>query len=291
MQAFILSAGEGRRLLPYTKVLPKPLFPILGKPLLEILLDQLISSGFIKIGLNVYHLKEKILSFLNDYQKKHPQVEIEVFIEPELLGTGGALLNAKSFFKEATLVVNGDILTNFPFRELYFFHLKQKAPITLLCYKGYNNNVELENNLVKTFRKYTQQAYTYTGLQVIDPEIIKMFPQEKDLIQIYQSLLFKGITIGALIVHNFYFKDIGTLERYLSSFEDLLVKKVLIPFVNSFSTSKIIKTKKVPKDLKIKNWVYIEEETKIENEVCLSKVVSWKKAYIPSGTHEFKLFI
>lgn len=58
MQAFILSAGEGQRLLPYTKFLPKPLFPILGKPILEIILEQLSYSGLKKVGINVYHLKK-----------------------------------------------------------------------------------------------------------------------------------------------------------------------------------------------------------------------------------------
>ncbi len=293
MQAFILSAGEGRRLLPYTKVLPKSLFPIIGKPLLEIILDQLIYSGFRKIGINAYHLKDKLLPFIKEYQRKHLQVEIEVFVEPYLLGTGGALLNARTFFKEPTLVINGDILTNFPLKTFYFYHLNQNNPITILCFKGHNDNVEIESNLVKNFRIASKNAYTYAGIQVINPEIFKYFPQEKDLIKIYQMLIFnKKISINSFITQGYYLKDIGTLERYLSCFEDLLVHKISIPFLNNnFSSFQVIKTKKIPKNLKIENWVYIEEETLIEEKTFLSKVVSWKKAHIRSGNYEFQLFI
>ncbi|MCS7278882.1 MAG: NDP-sugar synthase [Thermodesulfobacteriaceae bacterium] len=291
MQAFILSAGEGQRLLPYTKFLPKPLFPVLGKPILEIILDQLYYSGFKKVGINVYHLKDKILSFIKDYQKRNPQLEIRVFVEPNLLGTGGALLNAKTFFKEPTLIVNGDILTNFPLEKLYLFHLQQKSPITMLCYKGYNNNVEIENNLVKAFRKSTNKSYTYAGIQVINPEVIKYFPPEKDLIKIYQNLLTKNFSIASFLAKDYYFKDVGTLERYLSSFEDLLTCKVYIPFINNFSSSQIIKCKPIPENLRIKNWVYLEEETLIESETFISRVVSWKGAYIPKGNYDFQLFI
>ena len=97
MQAFILSAGKGTRLLPYTKILPKPLFPILGKPIIEIILDQLKKLGITSIGINAFHLKEKLLNFLKSYQNRNPQLEIQIFEEQELLGTGGAILNAKIF--------------------------------------------------------------------------------------------------------------------------------------------------------------------------------------------------
>jgi len=65
--------------------------------------------GITSIGINVFHLKEKLLNFLKSYQKRNPQLEIRIFEEQELLGTGGAILNAKNFFKERTLIINSNI--------------------------------------------------------------------------------------------------------------------------------------------------------------------------------------
>jgi mannose-1-phosphate guanylyltransferase len=119
VQAFILSAGKGTRLLPYTNILPKPLFPILGKPIIEIILHQLKNLGITFIGINTFHLKEKLINFLKFYQEKNPQIEIRIFEERELMGTGGAIMNAKNLFKKETLIINSDILTNFNFKKLF----------------------------------------------------------------------------------------------------------------------------------------------------------------------------
>jgi mannose-1-phosphate guanylyltransferase len=81
VQAFILSAGKGTRLLSYTNILPKPLFPILGKPIIEIILHQLKNLGITFIGINTFHLKEKLINFLKSYQEKNPQIEIRIFEE------------------------------------------------------------------------------------------------------------------------------------------------------------------------------------------------------------------
>jgi len=293
VQAFILSAGKGTRLLPYTKILPKPLFPILGKPIIEIILDQLKKLGITSIGINVFHLKEKLLNFLKSYQNKNPQLEIQIFEEQELLGTGGAILNAKNFFKERTLIINSDILTNFDFKKLYFFSTYLSSPVIMVLYKGEKNNVcvDFDSNIILSFRKYKKNLFTFAGIQIIDPYIIKYFPFKKDLIEIYQKLIERKINISAYIENNFYFKDIGTIENYLKAHEDILINKVKIPEVPFYSNSLVIKSKNIDKNVVLKDWVYIEEDTIIENNTQLSRVISWKGAYIKSGIYEDKILI
>ena len=144
MQAFILAAGKGTRLYPFTALFPKPLFPILGKSIIEIILDQLVNCGIKSIGVNAFHLKDKLVDFLKNYQQNNPQIQIEIFEEPELLGTGGALLNAKKFFKEPTLIINSDILTNLNFKKVFDYHFSVNHPITMVMYKGENNNVKIQ---------------------------------------------------------------------------------------------------------------------------------------------------
>ena len=293
MQAFILSAGKGTRLLPYTKILPKPLFPILGKPIIEIILDQLKKLGITSIGINVFHLKEKLLNFLKSYQKRNPQLEIQIFEEQELLGTGGAILNAKNFFKERTLIINSDILTNFDFKKLYFFSTYLSSPVIMVLYKGEKNNVcvDLDSNIILSFRKYKKDLFTFAGIQIIDPYIIKYFPFKKDLIEIYQELIKRKFSISAYIENNSYFKDIGTIKNYLKAHEDILINKIKIPEVPFYSNSLVIKSKNINNNVVLKDWVYIEEDTIIENNTQLSRVISWKGAYIKSGIYENKILI
>ena len=293
MQAFILSAGKGTRLLPYTKILPKPLFPILGKPIIEIILDQLKKLGITSIGINVFHLKEKLLNFLKSYQNRNPQLEIQIFEEQELLGTGGAILNAKNFFKERTLIINSDILTNFDFKKLYFFSTYLSSPVIMVLYKGEKNNVcvNLDSNIILSFRKYKKNLFTFAGIQIIDPYIIKYFPFKKDLIEIYQELIKRKFNISAYIENNSYFKDIGTIKNYLKAHEDILINKIKIPEVPFYSNSLVIKSKNIDKNVVFKDWVYIEEDTIIENNTQLSRVISWKGAYIKSGIYEDKILI
>ena len=293
MQAFILSAGKGTRLLPYTKILPKPLFPILGKPIIEIILDQLKKLGITSIGINVFHLKEKLLNFLKSYQNRNPQLEIQIFEEQELLGTGGAILNAKNFFKERTLIINSDILTNFDFKKLYFFSTYLSSPVIMVLYKGEKNNVcvNLDSNIILSFRKYKKNLFTFAGIQIIDPYIIKYFPFKKDLIEIYQELIKRKFNISAYIENNSYFKDIGTIKNYLKAHEDILINKIKIPEVPFYSNSLVIKSKNINENVVLKDWVYIEEDTIIENNTQLSRVISWKGAYIKSGIYEDKILI
>lgn len=293
MQAFILSAGKGTRLLPYTKILPKPLFPILGKPIIEIILDQLKNFGITFIGVNVFHLKDKLINFLKSYQKKNPQIELRIFVEKDLLGTGGAIINAKDFFKEETLIINSDILTNFDFRKLYSFFKNSLNPITMVFYKGENNNVKVDtkSHTVISFRKKEGNLFTFAGIQMIEPTIIKHFSFKKDLIEIYQDLIRKKTKISAYIEDNFYFKDIGTIENYLKAHEDILIKEVRIPETPFYSLPIIVKTESIGNNVIFKDWVYIEKETLIEPNTQLSKVISWKGAYIKSGIYKNQVLI
>ncbi len=288
MQAFILAAGKGTRLYPFTNIIPKPLFPILGKPIINIILDQLINTGIKRIGINTFYLKNKLINFLKNYQKKHPEIELQIFEEPELLGTGGAILNAKNFFKEPTLIINSDILTNLNFKTLFDHHFSSAFPITMVLYKGENNNVLIDHksNTVSGFRLKEGVLFNYAGIQIINPDIISHFSYKTDLIEIYQDLLNSGIKIFAFISTNNYFKDIGTISNYLACHEDILIKKINIPFVPfSYANSIVIKNAKVGNNVIFKNWVFIDNGTFIEDNTILSKTVSWKGAYIKTGIY------
>ena len=105
-KAIILCAGFGKRVLPLTKTLPKPLLKVNQVPLIEYSIRILKELGIEEIAVNVHHLKDKIIEYLDSY---HPNIKI--FNEEIILDTGGALVNAKSFLSDDYFVIlNSDTI-------------------------------------------------------------------------------------------------------------------------------------------------------------------------------------
>ena len=97
MKALILAAGYGTRLRPYTDFTPKPLFTIDGRPLLDILITQLIEAGCSGIIINTHHLHQKIEAFIAE---QNYAVPVHLRHETRILGTGGAIKNVSDFWDD-----------------------------------------------------------------------------------------------------------------------------------------------------------------------------------------------
>ncbi|NAZ30001.1 MAG: hypothetical protein GU354_02360 [Caldimicrobium sp.] len=292
MKAFLLAAGKGERLLPYTQFLPKPLFPILGVPILEIQLKKLLKLGVRDVGINVFHLKEKILDFLNKYSQVTP-VNVSTFEEKTLLGTGGGIFNAKDFFTNSTLIINSDILFDFPLEILIEYHKKNKSLITLVCTSNSNSKnvkVDFQNNKVLSFRSKESNVF-YTGIQIVEPEIFEFLSPKFDLIDTYIEGLSQGLKISAIVVNDYSFIDIGTLSNYFIAHEKILLNRLILPELGEVESPFIIKAKGFDsKKVSFVDWVFIDEGCKLTGNTVLKKVIAWKGATIPEGIHEEKLF-
>jgi mannose-1-phosphate guanylyltransferase len=292
VKAFLLAAGKGERLLPYTQFLPKPLFPILGVPILEIQLKKLLILGIQDIGINLFHLKEKLLDFLRSFSQKNP-VNLSIFEEKELLGTGGGIFNAKDFFTNSTLIINSDILLDFPLEILIESHQKNKSLITLVCTSNSNSKnvkVDFRKNKVLSFRSKESNVF-YTGIQIVEPEIFEFLSPKFDLIDTYIEGLSQGLKISAIVVNDYSFIDIGTLSNYFIAHEKILSNKLILPELGKVESPFIIKAKGFDsKKVSCVDWVFIDEGCKLTGNTVLKKVIAWKGATIPEGIHEEKLF-
>lgn len=118
MDAVILAAGKGTRLLPLTSSIPKPLIKIDGKPIIEHIIADLSKNNFKNIYIIVNHLKEKIISFVNSIKTKYSILPL--FIEqPELKGTAHALQFLPQTISDPFLLLSGDqIISGIPYKEL-----------------------------------------------------------------------------------------------------------------------------------------------------------------------------
>jgi len=242
MKALILCAGLGTRLLPHTRCIPKPLFPINGKPLLGRIIQSLIQAGCRSIMINTHHLHQDIEAYLAGQRFAIP---VQTCHEPRILGTGGAIYNVRDFWDpEPFLVINGDIVTDVDLKAVYGFHLHHGHPVTLvLCDFPQINTVSVDtgqsvigfdnghfarsdHDLPKDSRASARKL-TFTGIQVIDPQVLKWIPDApfSSSIELYRTLIRNGMNIQACIPENCYWKDIGTPRQYQSAVLDLLLPR------------------------------------------------------------------
>jgi mannose-1-phosphate guanylyltransferase len=133
MKAFLLAAGKGTRLRPYTDTLPKCLMPIQGKPLLDIWVDLFIAHGVDSVLINTHHFAEQVVQAAERLTEKKT-IKITTVYEPELLGSGGTILENRDFIDagEDFLIAYADNLTDINLSAMAAFHRNQKAAGKLL---------------------------------------------------------------------------------------------------------------------------------------------------------------
>ena len=133
MKAMILAAGLGTRLRPLTLERAKPAIPLLGKPLVIRLIEKLAQHGATDFRLNLHHLPRTI----EDLFRIGPwdSLPVSFSYEARILGTAGGLKANEAFFDQGTfLMVNGDIVMEFPLEEAVAFHQQREALATLVLY-------------------------------------------------------------------------------------------------------------------------------------------------------------
>lgn len=222
MKALILAAGYGKRLEPYTRRTPKPLFTLSNQPLLDRVIRKLSSSGISSIMVNTHHLHHQIEQYLSS--QSYP-VPVTTRYEPEILGTGGAIKNLTDFWDaEPFMVVNSDILFDTDLEILCQYHMKGCSAATLmLCDHPMFNQVWVDpDNRILGFDSGTRfletkmKPLTFTGIQIIHPELLDLIPANRftSIIDTYKAALSEKKKIRAYIPDRLTWADIGSPERY-----------------------------------------------------------------------------
>jgi NDP-sugar pyrophosphorylase family protein len=230
MKALILAAGYGTRLRPYTNHTPKPLFTIGGRPLLDIIIENLQQAGCEAIIINTHHLHLEIERFIasRDYS-----VPVTTRYEPQILGTGGAIKNVSDFWDQRPfMVINADIATDVDLAEVYRTHCRQHHPATLvLCHDPAFNSVAVEQNKwIKGFRDRIsghgdEGLLTFTGIQVLEPQVLDYIPENRasSSIDAFKRILADDKKLQAFIAPDGKWQDIGTPERYRQTARESII--------------------------------------------------------------------
>ncbi len=175
MQAMILAAGFGTRLLPHTLVRPKPLFPILNHPLLFLTIKRLRRLGFDHIIVNCHHLRQQVIDALDGMKG------VVVQEEEIILGTGGGLRKAlKHMRDEPLLISNGDIYHTVNLRRFYQHHVAHENLVTLALRNDPRfNTVLVKNGRIIDFGNRDElRKLAFVGLHVIEPAVLQNIKSE-----------------------------------------------------------------------------------------------------------------
>lgn len=176
MKAVILAGGEGKRLKPYTNILPKPLLPIGDTPLIEIVIERIKEQGGKDFFLLTNYKSDLFEILLGNGSRLG--VNITYSREKNPLGTAGPLKNLEGILKGDFLVMNGDILTDLDFRELLKFHKEKGSLVTITTKK---EKIKLNYGMIKSQEscvtgwdeKPVIKADISTGIYVLNSSVLR----------------------------------------------------------------------------------------------------------------------
>ncbi len=235
MQTLILAGGKGTRLRPLTLHTPKPIVPIVNRPFIYYQLDLLRPlnvDGAMEVLLSLSYQPRKIEETLT--RDELGGVSVQTVVEPQPLGTAGAMRNVRSRAKGTLIVLNGDILTDIDLRPLLSRHRARRAAATLVLVNVEDTRaygvVELDDEgRIQRFYEKPAPGATNTksinaGIYMLEPEVLDLIPEgceysfEYDL---FPRLLTSGLPLYGEVT-NAYWLDIGTPERYRQANADVL---------------------------------------------------------------------
>ncbi len=235
----ILSAGLGSRLRPLTAELPKPLVPILNRPLLWYLIASLRAAGIHEIIINLHYRGEQIRSWLGGGEKLG--VKVAYSQESELLGSAGGVRRVRDFFgHEPALIIHGDILFDVDLRAVIQYHLSRNAHATVvlhLAHHRYSYGVIRVNAQGNIGQFVDQQApwvsgplidTVFTGVQILDPAVLDAIPVEcvaTLTTDVYPHLLTHPWRFYGYVIQG-YWSDLGTPHRYWEASMDVVSGRV-----------------------------------------------------------------
>lgn len=238
MKAIIMAGGEGSRLRPLTCDRPKPMVPVMDRPIMQHIVELLYRHNFRDIGATLMYLPEDIKDYFGDGAEFG--VKMQYFIEESPLGTAGSVKNAREFLDQPFLVISGDALTDFDLSQIMSFHQRKKAAVTIALTKvptplEYGVVITDEQGSIRQFLEKPSWGEVFsdtvnTGIYVIEPEILDFIPPDKSFDfskDLFPLLLSKGYPIYGCVVPG-YWCDIGNFNQYQQAHYDILAGRTQI---------------------------------------------------------------
>lgn len=240
MKAIILVGGEGLRLRPLTCNVPKPMVPVVNKPFLEHMLDNLKRHHIDEVILAICYLPDAIQQHFGD--GGNFGLHITYAVEATPLGTGGAVKNAEQFLDDTFVVFNGDIFSDLDLSDMLTFHRTRKAKATIALTPVEDPTaygvveMDSQDRIQRFIEKPSRETLTSNlinaGTYIFEPEVLELIPSgvfhmvERGLFPelVNRNVPFFGYRSNA------YWIDIGVPQDYLKLHHDILMGKAMARF-------------------------------------------------------------
>lgn len=232
MKAVVMAGGEGSRLRPLTLGRPKPMIPLVNKPVLSHILDLLRRHGITDVVMTLQYLAAQVKDYYGD--GSNFGMNIEYSVEDVPLGTAGSVRKAMGLINDTFLVISGDALTDFDLGSLVDFHRAMGAAATMMLSRVQN---PLEYGVVQTdevgrvVQFYEKPGWSEvmsdtvnTGIYVVEPEVMSLI--EGDVVCDFSHDLFRQMIQEERPLYGYvaegYWTDIGEIDAYMRASNDIL---------------------------------------------------------------------
>jgi mannose-1-phosphate guanylyltransferase/phosphomannomutase len=277
MKAVVMAGGEGTRLRPMTSSQPKPLLPVVNKPIMEHVLRLLKRHGFTDTVVTVQFLASLVRNYFGDGEDL--EMSLQYATEETPLGTAGSVKNAETALRDGTvLVISGDALTDIDLTELLKFHHDKGALVTV-CLTRVPNPLEFgitivgDDGRVERFLEKPTWGQVFsdtvnTGIYVMEPEVFDHVAAGEVVdwsSQVFPKLVEAGEPIYGYVAEG-YWEDVGTHESYLKAQADVLSGRVDVT-IDGFEVAPgvwVAEGAEVHPDAVLKGPLYIGDYAKVE---------------------------
>lgn len=238
MKAFVMAAGAGTRLRPLTLEIPKPMVPVVNKPVIEHTLENLKRHGIYQVVLNLHHYPGMIKEYFGKGEKN--DLHIRYSLERKLMGTAGGVKRMEAFLDSTFVVMSGDGLTDIDLTKAVMFHKRKKALGTMVLKAvdtkfEYGVTVTNPGGRIKKFIEKPKWSDVFantvnTGIYIFEPEIFNYMPKNEFYdfgLQLWPKLLKQNKRIFGYVMDE-YWTDVGNLTEYRRGVKDALDGKVRI---------------------------------------------------------------
>jgi mannose-1-phosphate guanylyltransferase/phosphomannomutase len=310
MKAVVMAGGVGSRLRPLTIERPKPMVPIVNKPVMGHILDLLKRYDITEVIVTVQYLASLIQDFFGDGLSLG--MNIHYCVEETPLGTAGSVKSAQSLLDDTFLVISGDALTNFDLSKLIEYHKKSGTLATLALYAlpnpteygviNLNNDGQITRFQEKPGRGSVMSDHVNTGIYVLEPDILDYF--EADTPFDFANDLFpmvheQGESLYGYIASG-YWCDVGNIPEYMRATADALTGKVEHLNMGRYLGNSIWvgQDVEIAPDAHLEGPIYlgnavqiksgavvrgptvIRDYTVVDNEAQIDRTIMWRNCYI-----------
>ncbi len=315
MKAVIMAGGSGTRLRPLTSNLPKPMVPIINKPLAEHIVNLLIRHNFNDIIFTLHYLPDAIKDYFGDGSDFRAKIRYSTEAGPPL-GTAGCVKAIQDDLDSTFLVISGDSLTDVDLSKAVAFHKKKKAKATIVLKRvenplDYGLVIKDENSRIQRFVEKPAASEIFsdtvnTGIYILEPEVLlyAIMRKEQDFSHdLFPLLLLRNEPLYGYVADG-YWCDIGNLQVYRQAHQDVLDGKVNLDIglpqirpgiwvgekTQIDASAKLERplfigaNSRIGKETRLEPYTVIGDNVVVQEKVTLKRPVIWSNCYIGSGS-------